>query len=158
MGNLKKNGRQNQQQQPRLPCFTYSAVGSCPYGERCTFIHDSRLASPDDIGDTILEHMNLTNIKNSGNIDAPQDINYWPPMMNPRRRSQSIDGGEHYRLDRGGQRPHDDINRSMLMHLFSSAEPNHRRVSRIVADDPSYRGGLRCRRLPYLIDLGNSRT
>ena len=29
----------------KLPCFNYISTGSCPYGTRCTFIHDTRCCS-----------------------------------------------------------------------------------------------------------------
>ena len=29
----------------RMLCFTYASTGACPYGDKCVFLHDPRLAN-----------------------------------------------------------------------------------------------------------------
>jgi hypothetical protein len=33
-----------QEKYRRLPCKTFICVGSCPYRDRCCYVHDSRIA------------------------------------------------------------------------------------------------------------------
>jgi hypothetical protein len=61
----------------QLPCRTWISTGSCPYGDRCVFIHDPRvIAKPP-----------LSKGKRKSQEDLCQDSLFWPTMS---RESVSV--------------------------------------------------------------------
>ena len=56
----------------KLPCINYLVCGSCPYNNKCTFIHDERLK------------INCSKVKSKERIilNDEDDAFYWPNCTN----------------------------------------------------------------------------
>ena len=73
---------------PRLPCITFTSIGSCPYKQRCVFLHDPRLQSSCDVtlkhykkksnnnGEDLCHNAMSTSRKNT--VDRTLDIFFFP--------------------------------------------------------------------------------
>jgi len=69
--NSHNNNNNNLKRQ--LPCKTFSTCGACPYRDRCQYLHDPRLASPDARARTRKKSIITNN-------EQVQDSFFWPPL------------------------------------------------------------------------------
>jgi hypothetical protein len=60
-----------------LPCRTFLSTGSCPYNDRCVFIHDPRIASASP----------QLRIRKKTKDDSTIDAFFWTPMNNDDTRT-----------------------------------------------------------------------
>jgi len=71
------NGRAMRQ----LPCRTYLSIGTCPYGDRCVFLHDARLRFK---GGEVTDNFRSTNNMRGGRLgkgrDTEHDALFWPTL------------------------------------------------------------------------------
>ena len=63
----------------RMICLTFVSTGSCPYGDKCVFLHDTRLKSRQDV---MAENINSSGNCKSYNLvnKTVKDTFYWPDM------------------------------------------------------------------------------
>jgi hypothetical protein len=71
------NGRAMRQ----LPCRTYLSIGTCPYGDRCVFLHDARLRFK---GGEVTNNFRSTTNMRGGRLgkgrDTEHDALFWPTL------------------------------------------------------------------------------
>lgn len=82
----------------QLPCRTWISTGSCPYGDRCVFLHDPRVASK----------AVPTKGRKKSSEDLCQDSYFWPTMTR-----ESVNG----KLDNRNRK----ININLYLHLLTNA-------------------------------------